>query len=80
MDTDKINIIALRTVCVIFSAFLVIGGIGACINHQYIKGGVGILVAPILVFIGFKPPSLTTWGLLVGGFFVTMYLVGLLGN
>jgi hypothetical protein len=80
MTPDKLNTIAFRIVCIIICAFLIIGGVGACINHQYMKGGVGFLVTPIIIFIGLKPASIKTWGLMIAVFAVTMYFVGAIGN
>ena len=80
MDTGKINIIAFRTVCIIICAFLVLGGVGACVNHQYMKGGVGFLVTPIIIFVGLKPASLKTWAIVIAIFAVAMYFVGAIGN
>ncbi len=80
MDADKINTIAFRTVSIIICAFLVIGGIGACVNHQYIKGGVGFLVTPIIIFVGLKPASIKTWAIVIAIFAVAMYFVGAVGN
>jgi len=44
------------------------------------KGGVGFLVTPIIIFIGLKPASIKTWGLMIAVFAVTMYFVGAIGN
>ena len=80
MAPDKLNTLAFRIVCVLICVFLIIGSAGACINHQYMKGAVGLIVTPIIIFIGYKPASLKTWGLMVAIFFVTMYFVGAIGN
>ncbi len=80
MDFDKINNLALKITGSIIAVFLFIGGVGACVNHLYLKGAVGILVAPIIAFLAFRPASLKTWGLLIVTFFVTMYFVGVIGN
>lgn len=80
MNPDKLNTLAFRVVGVIICVFLLIGGVGACINHQYMKGVVGFLALPIIIFIGLKPASLKTWGLMVLVFIVTMLFVGTIGN
>jgi hypothetical protein len=80
MDFEKFNTIAYRIVCILICLFLIIGGIGACINHQYIKGVVGFVVTPIVIFIGTRQASLTNWVILVTIFLVTMYFVGAIGN
>ncbi len=80
MNTDKLNLFAFRIAGILICVFLLIGGVGACINHQYLKGVVGFLALPILIFIGLKPASLKTWGLMVLVFIVTMLFVGTIGN
>jgi hypothetical protein len=80
MDFDKINNLALKITGVIIAAFLFIGGLGGCVNHLYLKGAVGILVAPIIAYLGFRPASFKSWGLLIVTFFITMYIVGTIGN
>ena len=76
MEADKFNTIAIRVVGIILAAFLVIGGAGACVLHLYWKGIVGIIVAPIIVFIAFRPASIKTWGLMVVIFSLVMIIVG----
>jgi hypothetical protein len=80
MNPDKINTITFKIAFILICVFLVVGGIGACINHQYLKGGVGFIVTPIIIFIGLKPASLKMWGILICVFAVTMYFVGVIGN
>jgi hypothetical protein len=80
MDPDKINTIAFRAAAIVICAFLVIGGIGACVNHQYMKGGVGFLVTPIIIFVGLKPASIKTWAIMIAIFAIAMYFVGAIGN
>ena len=80
MNTDKLNLLGFRIVGVLICVFLLIGGVGACINHQYMKGIVGFLALPIIIFIGLKPASLKTWGLMLLVFVVTMLFVGTIGN
>jgi hypothetical protein len=80
MNPDKLNLLAFRIVGIIICVFLLIGGVGACINHQYMKGAVGFLALPVIIFIGLKPASLKTWGLMVLVFVVTMLFVGTIGN
>jgi len=80
MNADKLNLFAFRIVSVLICVFLLIGGVGACINHQYMKGVVGFLALPLIIFIGLKPASLKTWGLMALVFVVTMFFVGAIGN
>jgi hypothetical protein len=80
MNADKLNLLAFRIVGVLICVFLLVGGVGACINHQYMKGVVGFLAMPVIIFIGLKPASLKTWGLMLLVFVVTMYFVGAIGN
>jgi hypothetical protein len=76
MEADKINTLAIRVVGIILSAVLVIGGAGACVLHLYGKGIIGIIAAPIIVFIAFQPASIKTWGLMVVIFSLVMIIVG----
>jgi hypothetical protein len=80
MDPDKINNIAIKAVGITLAAFLVIGGVGACINHSYPKGITGLIASPIIVFIAFQPASIKTWGIMAVVFFLVMYIVGAIGN
>ncbi len=81
MDTNKINSIAFKTVAVIICLLWVIGGGGAFVNHQYLKGTFGFIALPVVAYTAYNyPPSLKTWGLVLGLFALVMYLVGAAGN
>jgi hypothetical protein len=80
MDIYRLNNIALKTVGIIIAVSLVIGGAGACVNHQYLKGVIGIIAAPIIVYMAFQPASIKSWGIVVGVFVVAMFIVGVIGN
>jgi hypothetical protein len=81
MDLDKINRIAFKIVAIIICLLWIIGGAGAFVNHQYLKGCFGFIALPVVAYTAYKyPPSLKTWGLVLGLFILVMYLVGATGN
>jgi hypothetical protein len=80
MNLTKVNTAAYRTICIVIGIFLLGGGGIMLFDHSYVKGGIGVVTAIIIVLLFFGKPSLKSWTAVVLTFMLSLYFIGLAGH
>jgi len=78
MNLFKINTIAYKTTCILFAAFLFLGGLAVFSDGFHTKGLVGLVVSVIMIVAAFQPASIKLWAIIISLLLLAMFLVGIL--
>ncbi|MDR3695291.1 hypothetical protein [Mucilaginibacter sp.] len=76
MNLTKINLIAYKTVCIIFCGAFFVIGLKILSDNLYVKGMVFLLSSAIFSLMMFQKPALRTWAQVIALTIVAVMIIG----